>query len=35
MKRGIVNPDLVEERNKSNFDKEELLRFIIGEDVSQ
>ena len=33
MKRGIVNPDLLEEKQKCNFDKEELARFIFGPDV--
>ena len=33
VKRGIVNPDLLEEQKKCNFDKEELARFIFGQDV--
>lgn len=35
MKRGIVNPDLLEERQKCAFDQDELTRFIVGEDVVQ
>ena len=31
MKRGIVNPDLLEERAKKAFDVEELVRFSMGE----
>jgi len=34
MKRGIVNPDLIEERQKCAFDKDELARFIVGDDVA-
>jgi acyl-CoA oxidase len=33
IKRGIVNPDLLEERAKCTFDQSELERFLIGEDV--
>jgi acyl-CoA oxidase len=32
-KRKIVNPDLIEERAKCNFDKTELVNFVIGEEV--
>ena len=35
MKRGIVNPDLIEERQKCAFDTDELARFVIGEEVTQ
>ena len=31
MKRGIVNPDLVEERSKLAFDRRELRRFSMGD----
>lgn len=30
IKRGIVNPDLQEERDRCQFDKIELEKFIIG-----
>ena len=33
IKRGIVNPDLLEERKNLNFDQEELNLFLLGEDV--
>ena len=32
MKRGIVNPDLLEERAKCVFDQKELLQFALGKD---
>ena len=32
VKRGIVNPDLVEERNKCDFDQNELKLYLFGED---
>jgi hypothetical protein len=31
MKRGIVNPDLQEERDQCAFDKEELEKFVLGD----
>ena len=30
IKHNIVNPDLIEERAKSNFDKNELAPFVLG-----
>ena len=33
IKRNIVNPDLVEERKKTAFDKLELSSFMLGEEV--
>ena len=32
VKRGIVNPDLVEERKKCNFDQNELTMYLFGQD---
>ena len=32
VKRGIVNPDLLEERAKCNFDQSELKYYIFGTD---
>ena len=34
VKRNIVNPDLIEERQKLNFDKRELLEFIISKEAA-
>ena len=34
MKRGIVNPDLIEERAKSNFDQAELEEFVMGPEAT-
>ena len=31
IKRGIVNPDLIEEREKLAFDRRELQRFSMGD----
>ena len=33
IKRNIINPDLLEERKKCNFDKIELANFVHGEEV--
>jgi len=33
IKRNIINPDLVEERKKTAFDKQEFTEFFLGEDV--
>ena len=33
VKRGIVNPDLLEERAKCNFDQDELKYYIFGTDL--
>jgi hypothetical protein len=33
IKRNIVNPDLVDERKKTAFDKIEFASFMIGEEV--
>ena len=33
VKRGIVNPDLLEERKKCNFDQRELCLFMFGKDM--
>ena len=33
IKRGIVNPNLIEERKNKNFDAEEAFVFLVGEDV--
>ena len=30
-KRGIVNPDLIEERKKCTFDQDEMFRFVFTE----
>ena len=35
IKRGIVNPDLIEERAKCAFDQTELRDFLFGEDLVQ
>lgn len=35
IKRNIVNPDLVEERKKTAFDKLEFASFLLGEDILQ
>ena len=35
MKRGIVNPDLLEERAKCAFDVQELVKFTLGEERYQ
>jgi hypothetical protein len=32
-KRKIVNPDLIEERAKCNYDKSELVDFVIGSET--
>ena len=34
VKRGIVAPDLIEERAKCDFDQDELREFLAGGDVS-
>ena len=33
VKRGIVNPDLLEERAKCNFDQNELVEFMFGKQL--
>ena len=33
VKRGIVNPDLVEEREKCDFDQREMAVYLFGEDL--
>ena len=33
VKRGIVNPDLLEERAKCNFDQKELVEFMFGQEL--
>lgn len=33
IKRNIVNPDILEERAKCNFDKQEMLEFVISKPV--
>lgn len=33
IKRNIVNPDLIEERAKINFDKQELAEFVISKET--
>ena len=33
VKRGIVNPDLAEERAKCDFDKTEIRTFLYGQDT--
>lgn len=30
VKRNIVNPDMIEEREKCNFDKTEFAHFVLG-----
>ena len=32
VKRGIVNPDLIEERKKCDFDQNELANYLFGEE---
>jgi|LauGreDrversion4_2_1035121.scaffolds.fasta_scaffold145775_3 hypothetical protein len=33
VKRNIVNPDMIEEREKCNFDKTEFAHFVLGKDT--
>lgn len=33
IKRDIVNPDLIDERKKCNFDQREMASFVLGETV--
>lgn len=35
IKRDIVNPDLLEERAKCNFDQTELANFVLGTDITE